>query len=384
MTYISNASVNEAAPRLRNMLVRTLIEDGALVSPQWISAFRAVPRHVFVPRFLIDRNNSGTYEFLDSEDPTMRQEWLERVYRDEPLPTQLNGNVWISSSSQPSLMAMMLEALDITGRERVLEIGTGTGYNAALLCETLSDEQVVTVDIDPSLVSLARQRLNGLGYFPTVEAVDGEDGYVDGSPYDRIIATCSMTRVPSSWINQTSDGGLILVNLYRDFGGGALARLNVKEQEASGSFLPFAGGFMPTRTLSTVSGIDLLKTRREENTRKQTARIGSEVLQDKNFAMFAGLRISAQQLSVIPDHEPEQFWLLSRDGSWAYQTRDGDKAIVTQGGPEMLWDQFESAYADWVSLGRPRRETFGLTVTAEGDHTLWHRSPDGRTWPVVA
>jgi hypothetical protein len=50
----------------------------------------------------------------------------------------------------------------------------------------------------------------------------------------------------------------------------------------------------------------------------------------------------------------------------------------------MLWDQFESAYADWVSLGRPRREAFGLTVTTEGDHTLWHRSPDGRMWPVVA
>jgi protein-L-isoaspartate(D-aspartate) O-methyltransferase len=317
MTYISNASVNEAAPRLRDTLVRMLIEDGALTSPQWISAFRAVPRHVFVPRFLIDRDSTGTYEFLDSEDPAMRQEWLERVYLDEPLPTQLDGDAWISSSSQPSLMAMMLEALDVTGGERILEIGTGTGYNAALLCEALSYERVVTVDIDPSLIRLAKQRLNGLGYFPTVEAVDGADGYADASPYDRIVATCSMTRVPASWIKQASEGGLILVNLYRDFRGGALALLSANEEEASGNFLPFAGGFMPTRTLSTVSGIDLLESRREENESKRPARIGGEVLQEPNFAMFAGLRISAQQLSVIPNDEPEQFWLLSRNGSWA-------------------------------------------------------------------
>src|SRR5262249_50607853 len=155
----------------------------------------------------------------------------------------------------PSLMARMLEALDITGTERVLEIGTGTGYNAALLCEGLDDGgHVVSVDIDGGLVEAARAHLSSLGYAPTVATVDGEAGYPDPAPYDRIIATCSLPRVPVEWIAQTAEGGLILLNLFRDLGGGALALLRVEGGQASGHFLPTYGGFMPTRTLARVTG----------------------------------------------------------------------------------------------------------------------------------
>src|SRR6185295_6458940 len=94
---------------------------------------------------------------------------LAGAYRDEALVTALlpdghGGRAAVSSSTQPSLMVGMLDALDLGDRLRVLEIGTGTGYNAALMCHVLGDAAVHSVDVDPALVDTARARLDSLGY----------------------------------------------------------------------------------------------------------------------------------------------------------------------------------------------------------------------------
>lgn len=380
MSMISAGEIDQLGRELRHSLVTDLTQVGALVSARCIDAFLAVPRHVFVPRFLVDREGAGDYEVLDGTDDMRRREWLRYVYSDEPLPTQIEGTNWVSSSSQPSLMAMMLEALSVTGSERVLEIGTGTGYNAALLCEMLGDGQVTSVDIDAGLIDEARERLASAGYHPTLAAVDGIDGYPSGSPYDRVIATCSVERVPLQWAAQTSSEGLMLVNLYRDLGGGALAILRVSEESASGHFAPFFGGFMPTRTRATASGLELLGARREAGSSERSTKTAAAVLQDGDFGMFAALRLSAQSLGLVTEEGQEQFLLLGRDGSWASQTSQDGSLTVVQGGPAKLWDQLERAYDEWTALGRPPREAFGLTVTPRGDHLVWHGSPDGQTW----
>jgi protein-L-isoaspartate(D-aspartate) O-methyltransferase len=382
VTDNSEEEFAQIALQLRHSLVEELIQAGFLVSPRLIRAFSEVPRHVFVPRFFLDRRNTGSYEVLDCGDPSHHREWLQRVYSDEPLPVQIERAKWISSSSQPSLMAMMLEALGTVSNERVLEIGTGTGYNAALLCETLGNEKVVSVDIDADLVSKARTRLKSLGYHPTLAAVDGSSGYPEGGPYDRIIATCSIDRIPRQWVAQTKKGGLILANLYRDLGGGALAQLHVTDQGASGHFAPFFGGFMPTRPHVTVDAIDLLEARKEGDFTERPTRIDATALDNDAFGMFAALRLSAHQLRVIPDNRPEQFWLLSRDGSWASQTYTNGTSVVVQGGPTELWGTLEDVYAEWAGLGRPPREEFGLTVTPTGEHLVWHGSPDSKTWTL--
>jgi protein-L-isoaspartate(D-aspartate) O-methyltransferase len=351
-----------------------------LRSARWISAFQAVPRHVFVPRIYADRGPGGAYEPLDGADPAQRPAWLSVVYADEPVVTKLDGDVWLSSSSQPSLMAEMLEALAVTGAERVLEIGTGTGYNAALLAEGLGSAQVASIDIDAPLVAAARARLHSLGYTPTLATCDAADGYPGTAPYDRIIATCSLPRIPAAWISQTAPGGLIMANLYRDLGGGALALLTVTDSAARGHFLPFFGGFMPTRTQPHVSGVDLLERVTGGGT-PRTTQIPAGALDEDAFMMFAALRLpDIHHTGLLPDDGPEQSWLLAPDGSWASRTLpDGP---VSQGGPQPLWDLLENAYQDWAQLGRPRREEFGLTVTSCGDHVLWHQSPNRRAWPL--
>ncbi len=106
----------------------------------------------------------------------------------------------------------MLEALDISLGMSVLEIGTGTGYNAALLCHRLGSACVTSVDIDPALVDAARERLAALGYTPRLAARDGSAGYPPGAPYDRVIATVGVHVIPAAWIGQTREGGRILAN----------------------------------------------------------------------------------------------------------------------------------------------------------------------------
>lgn len=116
-----------------------------------------------------------------------------------------------SSSSAPSIMAAMLDALDVRPDQWVLEIGTGTGWNAALLCELVGDaDRVTTVEVDPVLAERARGALEDAGYRTRVVTGDGAAGFPALAPYDRIIATCTVRDIPRAWLAQTRDGGLIV------------------------------------------------------------------------------------------------------------------------------------------------------------------------------
>jgi protein-L-isoaspartate(D-aspartate) O-methyltransferase len=163
----------------------------------------------------------------------------------------------VSSSTKPDLMIRMLEALDVTDGMRVLEIGTGTGYNAALLSHRLGSAQVCSVDIDPHLVSQARQRLTRLGYTPTVATADGADGLPAHAPFDRIIATCALFAVPAAWIAQLRPGGLALAHIEGPLGAGNLLALRRGDaQVLEGRFLPWWGCFMRRRATARFTPSD--------------------------------------------------------------------------------------------------------------------------------
>jgi protein-L-isoaspartate O-methyltransferase len=174
------------------------------VDPQWVTAFAEVPRHVFVPRFYPDLDAP---EAVDGADPDRQQEWLGGVYSDESLVTQYRltpgtTDLWqsTSSSTRPSLMARMLTLLDVHDSHRVLEIGTGTGYNAALLCHRLGSDNVASLDIDAELVDTARQRLAALGFHPTLTTGDGAAGLAAHAPTTGSSppARCGRSRRPGS------------------------------------------------------------------------------------------------------------------------------------------------------------------------------------------
>ncbi|WP_242432911.1 methyltransferase domain-containing protein, partial [Streptomyces sp. Root264] len=157
------------AASARALLVREIEASGAFAAdPRWREAFATVPRHLFVPYYYVA--GAGGYErrWGESPDRRARERWMRGVYEDTPLATRLRDGVLLTSSSQPSLMALMLAELRVEDGDRVLEIGAGTGYNAALLSYRLGEENVTTVDLDPEITESARRHLSDAGYRPAV------------------------------------------------------------------------------------------------------------------------------------------------------------------------------------------------------------------------
>ncbi|WP_328478421.1 methyltransferase, FxLD system [Streptomyces sp. NBC_00377] len=185
------AAPTAAAERLRNALVDQLRAGGHARTAAVENALRTVPRHVFVP---------------DAS--------LEDAYANAPVHIKYDTDgTSISCASQPGVVALMLDQLDAQPGERILELGAGTGYNAALLAHLVGESgHVTTLDVDDDLVEGARAHLAAAG-LTNVEAVtrDGALGYAEGAPYDRIIATVGAHGVPHAWMQQLAPGGRLLV-----------------------------------------------------------------------------------------------------------------------------------------------------------------------------
>ncbi|QJY47170.1 methyltransferase domain-containing protein [Pseudonocardia broussonetiae] len=176
----------------RAALVDALRASGRIRSPAVEDAFRSVPRHLFLP------------------DAT-----VETAYADDAIAVQHVEGVATSSASQPSMVAIMLEQLDLRPGMRVLEIGAGTGWNAALMARIVGPTgSVTTVDIDPHLVDSAGRHLAAAGVTDVrLRSGDGVLGVPDGAPYDRIVLTVGSDDVWPAWVEQLAPGGRLLLPL---------------------------------------------------------------------------------------------------------------------------------------------------------------------------
>ncbi|MFF2187571.1 methyltransferase domain-containing protein [Streptomyces sp. NPDC058155] len=246
------------AAEARGAMVRGMVDDGSLDDPAWRAAFEEVPRHLFVPYYFVSRPGGHDRLWCDDPDPVRRLRWLRGAYADGALATRVRDGELISSSSQPSLMARMLAELEVRDGHTVLEIGAGTGYNAGLLSHRLGDERVTTVDLDPEITESARTHLAAAGYRPAVVTGDGAIGCRRRAPFDRIIATCTLSAVPSGWLEQCADGARILAPLST-----GLIALDVGDdlhgRYAEGHFLHTSAFFVPLRGGTEESGLPVLQ-----------------------------------------------------------------------------------------------------------------------------
>lgn len=387
---------SDLAVRLRAELAESLRREGALVSERWIQAFKSVPRHEFLQEFFASAEDGTAWRLISADDG---DDWLRMAYADEAWVTQIESGtrtpgtrsaggqvtgIPTSSSSAPSLMARMLEALDVTSTSRVLELGTGTGYNAALLCAGLSDGQVASIDIDPGLTRQAAAVLARVGYHPLLEAADGDAPAAPGNDlYDRLIVTYGAPRIPPCWLSLLTSGSVIVTPLHRELSPGMMIRLSViRDGTAHGRFLPFYGAFMPTRGRVTV---DLPAALSADHSGEGTT-ISSELPAlafgppTEPWKDYAALLLGDLQCTfVLPegthDLSVAQRWLVTPDGSWACQQPGaGNGSSVREGGPRRLWDELEAAIGQWRALGEPQRDRLGLTVTPDRQE-LWIDDP---------
>ncbi|WP_051300620.1 methyltransferase domain-containing protein [Actinomadura rifamycini] len=342
-----------------------LARQGAITDSAWREAVAAVPRHVFVPAFHDDE--AGVVRAGDLR-------WLDAVYSDDTLVTQRkehDGFAWsTSSTTRPSLMLRMLELLDVSDGMTVLEIGTGTGYNAALLSERLGAENVTSVDIDPELVEAARGRLAGAGYVPRLEARDGALGCPGRAPYDRVIATVAFERVPRAWIEQVRPGGVVLADV-RPRGmtwAGALALLTVgADGTASGPLVSCTWGFMSARPDVSRPGAPEPVHIDATSVRSRTSEVGAGALRTPGLSLLIWQRLPG----INAYSEAGGAQITAPDGSWA-KASERVPAHVEHGGPSDVWTRVEEAHAWWIGHGRPGVEDFGLAVGPDGQR-LVHR-----------
>jgi protein-L-isoaspartate(D-aspartate) O-methyltransferase len=185
----------------RRRMVATQLSARDITNPRVLDAMRQVPRHLFVPEAA-----------------------RERSYGDFPLPIGHEQTI-----SQPYIVAFMTQALDIAPGHRVLEIGTGSGYQAAVLGELA--QEVYTIEIVPELAERARGTLSSLGYRNIrVRTGNGYLGWAEHAPYDRIMVTAAPDEVPAALVQQLKVGGLMAIPV-----GAVSQELRILRRTATGT-----------------------------------------------------------------------------------------------------------------------------------------------------
>ncbi|WP_416978727.1 ATP-grasp peptide maturase system methyltransferase [Streptomyces sp. T028] len=354
-----------------------------LTEPAWRAAVEAVPRELFLGDCLF-RPSGSRWEPVQ-RDRTGEDAWLRLVYQDTTWVTQVDGvsaadapgplaGRPTSSSTLPSLIVRMVELAGLQQGEKVLEIGTGTGYSTAILSHRLGDQHVYSVEYDPRLAALAAGRIHAAGYFPNLVTGDGLDGHREAAEYDAIVATCAVRHIPPAWLHQVRSGGTITTTLSGWMLASGLIRLTVHDDgTATGRFTGERIGYMLARPHERPPRPTYFQ--RQGQTRP--TRLDPGLLEDwtgqfvaQLAAPSAELMTTSEGVILVDVATGSQAWTEPVEGGWQ----------VHQHGPLRLWNAVEDALAEWQDAGSPPQSDFGMTVDIDGTQRVWAGTPDGPSW----
>ena len=326
------------------------------VPREWQAAIKATPRHRFLPERIWLENDEGGYEPCDLS--TDHDRWFEAAYQDTPIVTQINdgqasaapADAWPSSSaSAPSIVVRMLRDLDVRPGMNVLEIGTGTGWNAALLSQRVGSDEVFTIEVDGDTAAEARHRLARAGYSPTLVIGDGADGHPEAAPFDRVIATCSVRRIPYAWVAQSRPGAVIVAPWGPEYGGEAVARLVVGDDGTAGGRFVGSSAFMRLRQQRTArpGSPEYLSGPWPADGAKSSTPLSPEALADWPAMFAVGVQVpGAFPLTERYADGTYTLWLHDTAvTSWATADWEPGRTAyeVVQSGPRSLWNEVETA-----------------------------------------
>lgn len=361
---------DEATVR-RASLIAQLEAEGVLHDVSVRAALLAVPRHRFLP-----------------DEP------LERAYANDAIATKFAGKVSISSASQPAMVAEMLEQLALEPGMHVLEIGAGTGYNAALLRALVGPTgRVTTVDIDADITDAARAHLASIGLTDIhILTGDGAAGYAPNAPYDRIILTVNAGDIAPAWFAQLKPGGVLVLPLSI-----GPAQFSIAFEKVAGtlrgrslqpcSFMPLRGSMgddpTGTRTITAAPGLRLVMTNAAA---PNAGRIAALLETPASSRAIAGLRhgwFSALAFALADTRHARLFAFVSSDDArygfvgHGYgifdeaadggavirlaDTMDGtaDMTTLSYGDPR-IGDWLDHLFADWAARGIPRVQQYSV------------------------
>jgi protein-L-isoaspartate(D-aspartate) O-methyltransferase len=370
------------AETLRQCMVEGLTQRGEL-DERWRAAFTEVPRHEFIPELVwrYDRDAGAHCDLVPLRRRDDPQLWLELAYANALVNTQVDdghpigeagcGFEVTSSASMPAVVARMLAALEVEPGMRVLEIGTGTGYNAALLAHRLGAENIVSVEVDPAVAEHARRVVAAAGFGAvTVVSADGAEGYPPRAPYDRVISTVATAEVPYAWVAQTRPGGRVLTPWGTPYYPGGLLALTVhRDATATGrivgpaSFMRLRAQRIPRYTMSRIVRDD------DTATASTTDLHPWYVAGDVHAATAIGLRVSQCESLYHPDSsDVGTLYLVDQwSRSWAtlHVTTEAPYE-VRQSGERKLWDEVQTAHQWWLDMGKPAADAWRFTIDPGG------------------
>jgi protein-L-isoaspartate(D-aspartate) O-methyltransferase len=341
-------------------LATKLKATGAIRSAAVERAFRAVPRHRLLERF--SYYDGARPVMIDHNPRRPEPGHLDLIYDDTALATRREGGRPASSTSQPSMMARALELLDLRPGMRVLEIGAGTGYNAALMAELTGEAHLVTtVDIREDVVEQTSRLLAAAGY-PGIRVRhgDGVQGAPADAPFDRIVATVGCSDLSPNWAAQLRDDGIMAIPLAH-CGDHPLVLLRHQAGELRGRVALWTG-FMPVRGPLHIEDLWPAGVVCGEQTE-----IACEPAPGPGFAFSR------------PDDEHGFLFYLGLHDRRALGMRDGiGLSAMLDGwaklGPDGLswWKNaglartLERLYQRWLAIGRPMASDFLLSFQPAG------------------
>ncbi|MGP3912871.1 methyltransferase domain-containing protein [Nonomuraea sp. 10N515B] len=346
-------------------------------------AIRAVPRHRFIPDVALATPGDPDQAFVIDRD-TDPDSWWDTVYSPNPIVTQLDDGgsdiragvgAYTSSSSAPSTVAHLLQLLDPEPDDRVLEVGTGTGWTAGLLAHLVGPHGSVTsIEIDEVVGEQAAKNLAQTGVQAHMVIGDGADGCPQRAPYDRVHVTCGIRTLPYAWVEQCRPGGVIVAPYSPGFGDHVLRLVALPDGTAIGRFPGYAA-YMMMRLQRPASAAPDDGSGRRHPTQVHPRTIGLAP-PGADLAMAA-----VTDLYAHISREENRFLTYVLDpadpGQWAVAVheRGNPEHTVYQMGERPLWEEVCDAYFRWVGWGEPGRDRFGMTVTPE-EQRVWLDTPD--------
>ncbi|WP_059007348.1 methyltransferase domain-containing protein [Streptomyces specialis] len=365
-----SADIDVLGRRLTESLAR-----GGHFQAGWTQAvFERVPRHLFAPE-TVWTWDAATSRWVPVRRGRAPEDWARLVYGEDAVVTQVDdggmgpGREATSSISAPAAVLNMLASLEPRPGDRVLEIGTGSGYHTALLCERVGEQRVTSVEIDAKLVRAAVRALADAGYRPHVVWGDGELGWPDGAPYDRLISTAAVRRVPPAWLEQVRPGGEIVTPWFPNYHGRGLIWLRMGDNGTAQGWFHGREAFMPVRG-QRAERLDVRAV--WEATRHEARRAASGPdLRDLDAHGEFALSVRLPGVGCYRQEHDGWFFLSEDNASWAQLSggtafRHGDRDLLAEVAAAVEW---------WRAHDRPKLFDFGVTVTKDRQD-IWLRAPD--------
>ncbi|MFC4585460.1 methyltransferase domain-containing protein [Sphaerisporangium corydalis] len=329
---------------------------------RWRDAVCVTPRHRFVPAWWQWADDHWKLRY----GPADEKAWLDSAYQNRTLVTKIGSlhadqatahdeptGLPTSSSTLPGLVLQMYRHARIGDKQAILDVGTGSGYGAALLCHRFGDERVTSIDVDDYVTSLAAARLAELDYDPRIATINA----IGDIPwtFDRIVAMVAVRPIPASWLAALNPGGRLVTTITNT--SLIVAAVKTDDGGAVGQIERDWAMFMKTRTGAEYPpGLaGLMETARTaDGEQVSNGRFPVIDIEENAWELRSMLEVMAPGIEhgYHETGDTRIALMVHEDGSWARAEQIGREiAVVHQGGPRRLWNLLDEARDHWLEHG---------------------------------